>query len=228
MRQHCRYGGNQNRNKAIKDILDKTTQLKIGNQNLNQGHWVWSQVRRNDLYKPLFTIEFCLQSRNQLLLVFKRPFLKRFAKSEICSCICCQELHKVSLLGLPLQCIGKMRSVFAQVLLEHQSGVMLSKPSSRQCRQALCRRLWLSVAAPLPRFSKWVPCLSLASSAITGWYKVFTSTMCKWIALSATRTSLCNVLKSTKYKWRSWSALTTIPPPPFLLPACPTQCKTSS
>ena len=130
------------------------------------------------------------------------------------------------ILGCPLQCIGKIRSVFAQVLLEHQGGVMLLKPSSRQCRRALCRRLWPSVAAPLPRFSKWVPCLSLASTAITGWYKVFRSTMCKWIALSPTRTSPCNVLKSTKYKWRSWSALTTIPPPPFLLPACPTQCKT--
>ena len=38
--RHCMYGGNRNRNKAIKDILDKTTQLKIGNQNVhcNQGH----------------------------------------------------------------------------------------------------------------------------------------------------------------------------------------------
>ena len=80
MRQHCRYGGNQNRNKAIKDILDKTTQLKIGNQNLNQGHWVWSLVRRNDLYKPLFTIEFCLQSRNNLLRGFQAAISKKIRK----------------------------------------------------------------------------------------------------------------------------------------------------
>ena len=96
---HCRYGGNQNRNKAIKDILNQMNKLKIGSQNLhgNQGHWVWSPARRNDLLRPLFTIEDCLQGRDQLLLVFKRPFLKGVAKSEICSCICCQDLHIVSL-----------------------------------------------------------------------------------------------------------------------------------
>ena len=98
--RHCMYGGNRNRNKAIKDILDKTTQLKIGNQNVhcNQGHIEFDHqwVRRNDLLRPLFTIEDCLQVKDQLLLVFKRPFLKGVAKSEICSCICCQELLIVS------------------------------------------------------------------------------------------------------------------------------------